>query len=233
MWQEFVDSRIDGPTRREQSHRLPPQLLDDLRGALILLHRTKLHRSRSYEGFAWPIIMGSGLDDGMYWHLHLRSLLITINYSGIANLLTSQITRVRYPLPSNGFIMGPITSNQYEVLPFPVALNSENSTQLSSNYCPVLLQQLPASEFASLITTLHGPNGKHSLYCWQSLFTVPFPSNRRPIVACSCVAGMRLAARCLTVDIHLTIYFPCHNKTINEQETKWKWSLAATQQTDG
>jgi hypothetical protein len=38
------------------------------------------------------------------------------------------------------------------------------------------------SELYSLITTLHGPHGKHSLYCCQSLFTAPLPSNRSPIV---------------------------------------------------
>jgi hypothetical protein len=27
------------------------------------------------------------------------------------------------------------------------------------------------------MTTLHGPNGKHSLYCWRSLFTAPSLSN--------------------------------------------------------
>jgi hypothetical protein len=81
---------------------------------------------------------------------------------------TSQITRARYPFPGNGFSTGTMTSNHYEVfLPFPAA---------------VLLQQLPASEFASLITALHGSNGKHSLCCWRSLFTAPLLSRGLPIV---------------------------------------------------
>jgi hypothetical protein len=37
--------------------------------------------------------------------------------------------------------------------------------------------ELPALEIDSLIATLHVPHGKHSLYCWQSLFTAPLPSN--------------------------------------------------------
>jgi membrane-bound acyltransferase YfiQ involved in biofilm formation len=71
----------------------------------------------------------------------------------------------QYPFSGNGFITGTITSNYYEVfLPFPAAANYEDSTQFSSDYC-VLLQQIAASEFASFIAILHGPKGKHSLYC--------------------------------------------------------------------
>jgi hypothetical protein len=58
----------------------------------------------------------------------LQSLLITNNYSAIANLLTSQITRTRSPFPSKGFLTGTITSNHYEVfLPFPATANSQHS----------------------------------------------------------------------------------------------------------
>jgi hypothetical protein len=73
----------------------------------------------------------------------------------------------------------------------------------------------------------HGPNGKHSLYCWRSVFTVPLLSNRLPIVtrlrrkvfivplssnglhivACTFFAGMRLPNRCLTVGIHVKICY--------------------------
>jgi hypothetical protein len=54
-------------------------------------------------------------------HTSLQSLLFTINYSAIAYLATSQITRTRYPCPGNGFITGTIDSNHYEVfLPFLV-----------------------------------------------------------------------------------------------------------------
>jgi hypothetical protein len=41
---------------------------------------------------------------------------------------------------------------------------------------------LPALELDSLITTFHGPHGKHSLYCRKSLFTALLPSNRCSIV---------------------------------------------------
>jgi hypothetical protein len=40
---------------------------------------------------------------------------MTSNYSAIANLPTSQITRTRCPFPGNGFITGTVTSNHYEV----------------------------------------------------------------------------------------------------------------------
>jgi hypothetical protein len=45
----------------------------------------------TYSGFAWRITMGSGFDDWIYWHF----FTITINYSAIANLPTSHITRTR------------------------------------------------------------------------------------------------------------------------------------------
>jgi hypothetical protein len=87
-------------------------------------------------------------------------VLITTSYIAIANQPSSQITMTCYPFPGNGFIPGTITSNHYEVvLPFPAAANSEDSTHFSFDYCSILLQ-LPNSVFASLITTLHGPNGK-------------------------------------------------------------------------
>jgi hypothetical protein len=105
------------------------------------------------------------------------TLLLTINHSTIVNLPTSQITRTRYPFPGNGFITGTITSFQYGVsyhflfshLGMPTLQNTiqfsnvNSLIQFSSGYCSVLLQ-LPASQFASLITTLHTLNGKRSLY---------------------------------------------------------------------
>jgi hypothetical protein len=90
-------------------------------------------------------------------------------------------------------------------LPFP-ATAIPKITQFSPDYCSVLIQ-LPASEFDSLITTIHRPNGKRSLYCWRSLFTASLPSNRRSIVACSCVARMCLPTRCLEMGIHVTIRY--------------------------
>jgi hypothetical protein len=44
--------------------------------------------------FAWLIIMGSGFDDWVYGHF----FSITVNYSAIANLPTSQITRTCFIL---------------------------------------------------------------------------------------------------------------------------------------
>jgi hypothetical protein len=46
----------------------------------------------------WLILTGSELDDWIYWHLPLQSLLITINYCAIANIPTSQITRTSFIL---------------------------------------------------------------------------------------------------------------------------------------
>jgi hypothetical protein len=57
----------------------------------------------------------------------------------------------------------------------------------------LILPQLPALEFDSLISTWNGPHRKHSLYCWQSLFTTPLPSNRSPIVPHVCLCGIVLS----------------------------------------
>jgi hypothetical protein len=67
---------------------------------------------------------------------------------------------------------------------------------------------------------------ENSLYCWRNRFTAPLlssghfivvtslsgkvctgplPSNGLRIVACTCVAGMRLPSRCLAMGIHITI----------------------------
>jgi hypothetical protein len=74
-------------------------------------------------------------------------------------------------------------------------------------YSAVLRQLLLLSCRTLLIATLHGPHGKHSLYCWRSQFTVPLPSNRYPIIVCSFVAGMCLPTPCLAMGIHVTIFF--------------------------
>jgi hypothetical protein len=63
----------------------------------------------------WLIIIGSGLDDWIYWHLRLQFLFITISYSAITNLNTSQVSTTRCRFPGNGFIRGTIISNHYEV----------------------------------------------------------------------------------------------------------------------
>jgi hypothetical protein len=68
-------------------------------------------------------------------------------------------------------------------LGLPTLQNStqfSNSTYLQSPYCTVLICtqlctnlhcELPASEFTSLVTTLHGPNAQktHFRYCWVRL----------------------------------------------------------------
>jgi hypothetical protein len=60
-----------------------------------------------------------------------------------------------------------------------------------------------------------GPDRKHRfLYCCEGMFTVPLLSNRNSIVACTLVAGMCLATRCLAMDIHVTI-------SLNKLHPKW------------
>jgi hypothetical protein len=66
------------------------------------------------------------------------------------------------------------------VVIFPPLLTFECLSLLSLLFCP-------AEHF--LITTLHGPHRKHSLYCSSGVFTEPLPTNRRPIVASVCLRG--------------------------------------------
>jgi hypothetical protein len=53
---------------------------------------------------------------------------------------------------------------------------------LTLHRCKLNSTELPASELDSLITTLHGPHGKHNLYFWQSLYTASLRSNSCPVV---------------------------------------------------
>jgi hypothetical protein len=64
--------------------------------------------------------------------------------------------------------------------PFSFSFSSSLCLSLSFSYWLDYWTELSASELYSLITTVHGPHGKHSLYCWQSLFTASLPSNRSP-----------------------------------------------------
>jgi hypothetical protein len=48
----------------------------------------------------WWIVTGSELDDWIYWHLLLQSLLFTINYSATTNPPILQITRTHYHFPA-------------------------------------------------------------------------------------------------------------------------------------
>jgi hypothetical protein len=82
--------------------------------------------------------------------------------------------------------------------PYPGRLASRNSSRL---YCYFMLL-LPASELF-FITTLHGPRRKHSIYCWEGVFTAPLHSNGScSIVVCVFVAaGIFLRIRCLVMDV--------------------------------
>jgi hypothetical protein len=114
----------------------------------------------------WLIIAGSGLDDWIYWQLRLQSLLITINYSAIANLPTSQITKTRYPFYGNGFITElslQITMKSschflFNQLGLPTL---QNSTQCSSANSPISssrAERTRAERSSSLLpaTSQHG-----------------------------------------------------------------------------
>jgi hypothetical protein len=54
---------------------------------------------------------------------------------------------------------------------------------------------LPSNISPTVVTRLNG-----------KLFTKKLPNNGLPLVACKCVAGMRLRSRCLTMCIQVTIY---------------------------
>jgi hypothetical protein len=87
--------------------------------------------------------------------LLLQSVLITISYSAVANVPNSQTTG---------------TCSILVLVLFCTLLS-------------LYSELLPTSEFASLITTLHGLNGKHRLDYWRSLFTAPLLIIWLPIVA--------------------------------------------------
>jgi hypothetical protein len=102
------------------------------------------------SGAPWLIITGSGLDYRIYWQLLLQCLIFTINYSAIANLPTTQITRTRYPFPGNGFITGTITSNHYSSCHF---LFSYLGMPILQNSTLILKSLLAESESDSCVST--------------------------------------------------------------------------------
>jgi hypothetical protein len=111
---------------------------------------------------------------------------------------------------NNGFWIGFINAFLYNLyyLQSIIALSLIHPLHKSLGHAPyssLYLELLLASQFASLITILHGPNGKYRLYCWRSLFTAQLSSNGRPIVARSCVSGMCLPTRCLAMDFRLFV----------------------------
>jgi hypothetical protein len=77
-----------------------------------------------------------------------------------------------------------------------------NSTAL--DYCSILLCTPSPTVAPALLNT------SYNHFVWISRKTpcivVPLPINRRPIIACSCVADMCLHTRCLAMGIHVTIY---------------------------
>jgi hypothetical protein len=119
-------------------------------------------------GVQWLIMTGSGLNDWIYWHL-LQPLVVTINYSAIANLPISQIIRTRSIL----VLVLRCT---------PCTLLYSYSSQLTWNSALYSLGEDPTENIFSimrvywLVTQQWMP-----FYCWQrnsgTVFTEPFPSN--------------------------------------------------------
>jgi hypothetical protein len=58
--------------------------------------------------------------------------------------------------------------------------------------------------FASLVTTSHEPNGKHSLYYLRSLFNMPLPSNELTIVV-KRISLEVITGPCLAIDMRYNI----------------------------
>jgi hypothetical protein len=122
-----------------------------------------------------------------------------------------------------------MTSSWHSLIPllsFPAAANSEDSTQFGSVPLQLLNSQ---SQFSNLscsfklaplyrrVTDLQKtfvtsqnswrePHRKQRfLYCCDGMFTVPLHCNRSAIVACTCVAGIRLPSHYLVMGIHVKI----------------------------
>lgn len=67
----------------------------------------------------------------------------------------------------------------------------------------LILWHLPASELSSLMSTSHELHRRDNLYCWQSLFTMPLPSNRF-LFRASASVGVCLATCCLAMGMACT-----------------------------
>jgi hypothetical protein len=150
-------------------------------------------------GVPWRIITGSGLDDWFNTFVHNLSYSQSVIALPLIYPLRKSLGHAILSLATD---LSQITvTSSWLFLQLSIPKTRPSSLPITGS----VLLQLPASEFASIVTTLHKPNGKHSLYCWRSLFTTSLPSNRCPIVACSCVAGMCLPIHCLAMGIHFKI----------------------------
>jgi hypothetical protein len=123
----------------------------------------------TYEGFAWLIIMGSGLDDCIYWHF-------CNNYNQL-----QQHTINLQPNPSS--------------LTTKVSMYSASSFTTDCkrpSLSPITLQHGPHTE--NTLRTLYPRKTclRHPataiLYCWPDVFADTLPNNGYPIVV-MCISG--------------------------------------------
>jgi hypothetical protein len=109
-------------------------------------------------------------------------------YSAIAILHNFQFTvthTLRFSVFANRILATDLSQSHCH-------FKSQNSTQFFSDCCsvlPAILLLLLLSCRRLLITTLHGPHGKHRLLFLRSVFTAPLPGNRRSIFPRVCFLG--------------------------------------------
>jgi hypothetical protein len=144
----------------------------------------------------WLIITGSGLDDWIYWPLLLQSLLITISYSGIANLPTSQITRTLSIL----VLVLRYTALYSVVCPLIIPRHAPHENTVFCYQECLFIGSLPSSR-CHIVPRV--------CFYWN-VCSDPLPSNGNggdhiaiffSIVACAYLG------RCLEMYVHVTIHF--------------------------
>jgi hypothetical protein len=99
------------------SNRAPPCGYRGLINLLLFLNKGKLETKHekhivTCKGLAWLIIMGSGFDDWVYWHL----FIITVDYnSSYIELLLNDVCLVNLSLISDWSLLQPfITARRPE-----------------------------------------------------------------------------------------------------------------------
>jgi hypothetical protein len=106
---------------------------------------------------------------------------------------------LRLPIPKTRLHSIPLLSGSY-----PGRLASRSSTlHFRLHYCTIFGRVFWRCPF---ITPRHGPHRKHSLYCWQGVFTGPLPLIDVQLSRTFACSAMCLPSRCLAMGIHVTIF---------------------------
>jgi hypothetical protein len=146
----------------------------------------------------------------LHTHKDSQSSLV-VSWQRIYNSLTVNSNHEVFFAPPNSFLA--------IILQLTIPKTRLNSVPLFPSSYPCRLAFRISTLFSAelfFITTLHRPRRKHSLYCWEGVFTLPLHSNGSySIVACVfVVAGMCLPSRYLAMNVYSDFAIPAFGRHV-------------------